>query len=112
MFGSKATTVRKVVDKAQTDKTDLLDAIREFPIEERGSINNSKFGWFLKKNANRIVGGFELQKAEADGRGAWKVIEVNPASQDLTTKTVMSEEKKLEMANNERLDKLLGIDTI
>ncbi len=112
IFGSKATTVRKVIDSAQTHNTDLLDAIREFPIEERGSINNSKFGWLLKKNANRIVGGFELQKAEADGRGAWKVIEVNPASQDLTTKTVMSEEKKLEMANNERLDKLLGIDTI
>ena len=112
IFGSKATTVRKVVETAQGSKADLLDAIREFPIEDRGSINNSKFGWLLKRNANRIIGGFELQKAEADGRGAWKVIEVNPSPRDLTTKTVMSEKKKLEMANNERLDELLGMDTI
>ncbi len=112
IFGSKATTVRKVVETAQGSKADLLDAIREFPIEDRGSINNSKFGWLLKRNANRIVGGFELQKAEADGRGAWKVIEVNPSPRDLTTKTVMSEDQKSDMTNDERLDMLLGMDNI
>ncbi len=54
----------------------LLDAIREFPVEERGEINRSKLGWLLKKNANRIVGGFEFQQAEADGRTAWRVVAV------------------------------------
>ena len=48
--------------------------MREFPVEERGEINHSKLSWLLKKNANRIVGGFEFQKAEADGRTAWRVV--------------------------------------
>ena len=38
----------------------------ELPVEGRGEINCSKLGWLLKKNANRIVGGFEFQQAEAD----------------------------------------------
>ena len=42
-------------------RPDLLDAIREFPVEERGEINRSKLGWLLKKHANRIVKGLEFQ---------------------------------------------------
>jgi hypothetical protein len=45
-------------------------------VEERGEINRSKLGWLLKKNANRIVGGYEFQQAEADGRTAWRVVAV------------------------------------
>ena len=74
-FGSTPTTVRKAVEEAY-NRRDLLDAIREFPVEERGDINHSKLGWFLKKNANRIVGGFEFQRCEADGRVAWRVVPV------------------------------------
>jgi hypothetical protein len=54
-----------------------MDALKEFPIEERGTINRSKLGWILKKNANRIVGNMEFQKAEADGRVAWRVVTVS-----------------------------------
>jgi len=80
-FGSSAVTVRKAVAAALQSHPDLLDAMREFPIEERGEINRSKLGWLLKKNANRIIGGFEFQKAEADGRTAWRVVAVSaPAS--------------------------------
>ena len=75
-FGSTATTVRKAVQSALFDRPNLLDAMREFPVEERGEINRSKLGWLLKKNANRIVGGFEFQQAEADGRTAWRVVAV------------------------------------
>ena len=70
----------------------LLDAMREFPVEERGLINRSKLGWLLKKNANRIVGGFEFQQGSADGRVAWSVVIVGapgspalPPSIGLTT---------------------------
>jgi len=73
-FGSTPTTVRKAVDSAIYDRPNLLDAMREFPVEERGEINRSKLGWLLKKNANRIVGGFEFQKSEAGGRTAWRVV--------------------------------------
>lgn len=80
-FGSSPTTVRKAVEAAYPDNTDLIDAIRECPVEERGEINRSKLGWWLKKNANRIAGGFELQPAKADGRAAWRVVKVfAPAS--------------------------------
>jgi len=77
-FGSTPTTVRKAVDEATKAFTSsgFLDAIREFPVEERGEINRSKLGWILKKNANRIVGGFEFQRADADGRTAWRVVQV------------------------------------
>lgn len=77
-FGSMPATVRKAVEVARFGNADLLDAMREFPVEERGEINRSKLGWILKKNANRIVDGFEFQAATADGRKAWKVVPVGP----------------------------------
>lgn len=76
-FGSIPTTVRKAVDRAELAHPDLLDAMREFPVEEKGEINRSKLGWLLKKNANRIVGGFVFQQSTADGRTAWRVVAVN-----------------------------------
>ena len=75
-FGSVATTTRKAVDFAVSSRISLLDAMRECPVEDRGGINRSKLGWFLRKNANRIVGGFEFQQATADGRVAWRVVVV------------------------------------
>jgi hypothetical protein len=97
VFGSTPTTVRKAVEAATFEQPNLLDAIREFPVEERGEINRSKLGWLLKKNANRIVGDSEFQQAEADGRTAWRVVEVktpplppSPASSPAVSKTVSS----------------------
>jgi hypothetical protein len=78
VFDSTPTTVRKAVNLAEMSHPDLLDAMREFPIEEKGSINRPKLGWLLKKNANRIVGGFVFQQSTADGRTAWRVVSVNP----------------------------------
>jgi hypothetical protein len=75
LFGAKPMTVRRAVEAANS-YPNLFDAMREFPVEERGEINRSKLGWLLKKNANRIVGGFEFQRAEADGRTAWRVVSV------------------------------------
>lgn len=79
-FGSVPTTVRKVVEKSGSNRA-LFDALREFPIVEKGDINCSKFGWFLRKNANRIVGGYEFQQCRADGRTAWRVV-TDPDSPD------------------------------
>ncbi len=79
-FGSTPTTVRKAVDHAYglCGSDDLREAMCEFPVEEKGSINKSKLGWILKKNANRIVAGMEFQQSTADGRVAWRVVAVNP----------------------------------
>jgi hypothetical protein len=86
VFGETPVTVRKVVEKAemrggdlQVLHPDLLDALREFPVVERGDINRSKLGWVLRKNANRIVGGYEFQRGEADGRTAWCVVPATPS---------------------------------
>lgn len=84
-FGGAVTPIRKVVERATaTTSNDLLDAIREFPIEERGVMNNSKFGWLLKKNANRIVAGYAFQRATGDGRVAWQVVAVNASAAPLS----------------------------
>lgn len=94
IFGSAPTTVRKAVEAAKS-YPNLLDAMREFPVEERGEINRSKLGWLLKKNADRIIGGFKFQQAEADGRTAWRVVPATspalpplPASAPSAAKTV------------------------
>ncbi len=94
-FGSTPTTVRRAVDVAMLSNPKLLDAMRALPVEERGEINHSKLGWLLKKNANRIVGGFEFQQGKADGRLAWLVVEVktppltpSPPSAPSVAKTV------------------------
>jgi hypothetical protein len=76
VFGSRPTTVRKAIEMAERSYPDLLDAMREFPIEERGEINHSKLGWILRKNANRIIEGSEFKKSEADGRTEWQVVSI------------------------------------
>ena len=75
VFGSKPTTVGKVVE-ATARHADLLDAIREFPVEDRGVINKFKLGWQLKKMSNRIVGCYELRRTVVDGKTAWEVVVV------------------------------------
>jgi hypothetical protein len=72
-FGSTPTTIRRALE-AQVGLSDLDEAIREFPVLDGGAINRSKFGWLLRKNANRIVGGLEFRAALADGRTAWQVV--------------------------------------
>lgn len=78
LFGSTATTVRKVISHTFDLAGDsrLRDVICEFHVEERGSINPSKFGWILKKNMNRIVGEYTLRQGKADGRIAWIVVKI------------------------------------
>ena len=77
-FGSTPTTVRKVLNTVYEFGADdaLRDAICEFPVKERGSINASKFGWMLKRNVNRVVGGFSFAQGSADGRVAWMVVKM------------------------------------
>jgi hypothetical protein len=43
----------------ETDK-ELLEALTEFPVGPKGSLNRSKIGWILKKNAGRIIDGYRF----------------------------------------------------
>jgi hypothetical protein len=74
-FGSTAKPMR-AVNKALLNHLDLNDAIAEFPVMERGELNPAKFGWLLKRNANRIVDGLMFERVNGSERTAWRVVEV------------------------------------
>jgi hypothetical protein len=83
-FGTKPTTLRKVIAAADFDNEHLKDAITEFPVAERGQINHSKFGWLMSRNVNRVVGGMKFQEAWADGRKAWVLVLVGTSAKPVT----------------------------
>jgi hypothetical protein len=74
-FGSTAKPLRAVVG-ALSNHLDLHDAIAEFPVMERGEVHRPKFGWLLKRNANRIVDGLMFERVDGTERTAWRVVEV------------------------------------
>lgn len=76
-IGDRPIMLRDLVDTAINDE-DLNDALLDLPVTERDVINRSKLGWYLKRHANRVVGGFELQPAECSTRNAWRVVAVTP----------------------------------
>lgn len=72
--GDKPITLRRLISDAYA--TELQEALQDLPVVERGAINNSKLGWFFKRNMNRIVGGFMLEKVANSERNAWCVVKV------------------------------------
>ena len=73
-FGERATLVRQVIAHIdQYKEGDLRDAVMELPCVERGFVNQSRFGKYLGRNRNRIVGGFQLVDAPSSERKAWAV---------------------------------------
>ena len=103
-FGSVPTTVRRAVDQAFHLYPDLLDAMREFPVEKEGGINRHKMGWILSKNAGRIVAGYEFKEGTADGRKAWQVVStktplspVSPVYSPSVAKTVRASSTVVEV---------------
>jgi len=72
-FGSKDTTIREMAGKVNINNS-LEDALIEFPVMERDVLNRSKFGWLLKKNANRIVDGLMFERVDGSERTAWRVV--------------------------------------
>ena len=74
-FRSSAKPLRAVIG-ALSNHLDLHDAIAEFPVMERGEVNRSKFGWLLKRNANRIVDGLMFERIDGSERTAWRVVQV------------------------------------
>jgi hypothetical protein len=78
-FDSQFTTVRKAVEKSEAfgasdTSKELAEAMKEFPVVDRGTLNRSKIGWILKKNAGRIIDGYRFERGEANGRTAWRVV--------------------------------------
>ncbi|MDB3929462.1 RepB family DNA primase [Paracoccaceae bacterium] len=75
-FGNVPTTVRKA-KQTSAENSSLMDALLEFPIDDfRGELSPTKLGQLLGKNANRIIGGYQLQPVKADGRKGWRVVKL------------------------------------
>ena len=75
-FGNVPTTVRKAKQTA-AENSSLMDALLEFPIDDfRGELSPTKLGQLLSKNANRIIGGYQIQPVKADGRKGWRVVKL------------------------------------
>lgn len=70
-FGEKPTTLRSLIDAAEGP---LAEAIEDLPFVEGGPVNRSRFGHYLRRNANRPVTGLRLEKAPCTERNAWKVV--------------------------------------
>ena len=80
-WGTKPIAVRKVVDvvEARSD-SELTESLFELPVIERGHVNRNKLGWYLKKNAGRIVGGHRIDPAPLAERRGWSVTRVADAA--------------------------------
>ncbi len=76
--GDKPITVRELV-LLTLDDPSIEDALLDLPVCERDVVNRSKLGWYLKRHANRVVGGYELQAAVCVSRRGWRVVKVDPA---------------------------------
>ncbi|MCC2602405.1 DNA-primase RepB domain-containing protein [Sphingopyxis yananensis] len=71
-YGEQAKTVRAIL--ADMNVVQLHEEFEDLPGQQGGTINRYKLGWYLKKNANRIVGGYSLQAVAMSERKGWKVV--------------------------------------
>lgn len=72
-----AVPVRKLIKDATANPEGRLhEALMELPVTDRGYINASKLGWYLKKNAGRVADGLAVQRVDGSERTAWRVTEV------------------------------------
>lgn len=76
-FGERAVTVRKIGRTVEENQEGALaEAIMELPVYDRQFLNPSKLGWFLKKNAERIIDGYVIRRVITPERTAWTVAKV------------------------------------
>lgn len=79
LFGVFATTVRRAL--AECEKPEgraLREAIEDLPVMGREGVNKSKLGWYLRKNAGRVVNGLAFRASPTSERNAWSVVQVGP----------------------------------
>ena len=85
IYGDELVTIRRLVHEIYgTSHSALLESLESCPVSVKtrygtSEIHRGKLGWWLKKQAGRIVRGCSLRPGKADGRNAWQVIQ-RPAS--------------------------------
>lgn len=85
-FWEDPVPVRKVIkEAAEHTEGRLYEALMDLPVTERGYINHSKLGWFIKKNAGRVANGLAFVRVKSSERLAWKVVEMDDRAQPRPT---------------------------
>lgn len=77
-FKDTAMPVHNVVELSKEDEScaELAESITAVASDKRGEIDKQKFGFWLRRNANRIAGGLRLQRSDLPGASArWRVVE-------------------------------------
>lgn len=72
--GEKTLELRQLLNFDYKHGGELEEAILDLPVVEKGNVNRSRLGHYLKRNRERLVAGLMLQKAEHSARNAWKVV--------------------------------------
>ncbi|WP_298200371.1 hypothetical protein [Novosphingobium sp.] len=76
-FGERPVQVRKLVQTIELHPDQALaEAVYDLPVMDRNSVNPGKLGWYLKKNAERIVDGHVIRQVITPERRAWTVAKV------------------------------------
>lgn len=76
-FGERPVQVRKLVQTVELHPDQALaEAVYDLPVMDRSTVNPSKLGWFLKKNAERIIEGHVIRQVITPERRAWTVAKV------------------------------------
>lgn len=74
VHSNKPLTLRRLMEDLHS--SDLAEALHDLPVVDRGAINRSRLGHYFKRNMNRIVGGFMLERVPNSERTAWRVVKV------------------------------------
>jgi hypothetical protein len=76
-FGVFPTSVRQALKHSNEPHGQALrEAIEDLPVMDRDGVNKSKLGWYLRKNAGRIVNGLAFEARPTSERNAWSAVEV------------------------------------
>lgn len=87
--GEKVMELRQLLN-FDYGSSDLEEALLDLPVVERGNVNRSRLGHYFKRNRDRIIGDFILQKAEHAARNGWKVVKVERGTPPLPLRRLSS----------------------
>ena len=93
VFGKTPAMVRDAVKQASAfgdEHVDLREVLHDIA-DERGEINRRRLGWWIRRNAGRIVDGRRFVRASGNRSAeAWQVESVSPVSSVFSTPTAKS----------------------
>uniref|UniRef100_I2PZX8 Toprim domain-containing protein n=1 Tax=Desulfovibrio sp. U5L TaxID=596152 RepID=I2PZX8_9BACT len=72
-FGRTPRTVKEIVRAGEEDESPLAEVLHDIAGEGR-AINSKRLGWWLRRQAGRIVDGFKLTQARVSNMVNWKVL--------------------------------------